>query len=78
MEMADEFWRYERARTCAAEFILGRKNVLGRNLLLPDCLGFMRGDSVSRLASMRDNESVTCAAPAPAPRSGSGGQPSLE
>lgn len=66
LEMADEPWRYDKAKTCAAEFVARRRNALGRNLLIPDCLAFMRSDGLGRILAMSEQDGATsCADPGP-------------
>lgn len=65
MESAEEPWRYEKAKTCAEEYIGSRRNALGRNLVIPDCLAFIRGARLAQLLRMREEEFIHCAEPAP-------------
>ncbi len=56
LEMADEPWRYERAKACATEFAAGRHNALNRNLVIPDCLAFMGGEALARIQRMAEHD----------------------
>ena len=73
----EEPWRYEQITACAKSYVRSRGNQLGRNLVIPYCLDFLRSKKLEAAALGPQRDDLSCAEEggAPAPRRAS---PSLD